>query len=153
MQPTLIGDAMNLSYFEANHLIKNAHRVLEHCTHTGLEGLDLSAAQFHLLDALASGRAHSPMACSRVINLTPSGVTHVLNALEARGLIARVQQGTDRRFITLRLHPLGQALHERAAQAVSAAWAAALERGEIKTLPWLMPAAQVPEPNSEKAAS
>lgn len=142
---------MNVSYFEVNHLIKDAYGLLERCTQAGLEGLDLSVAQFQLLEAVASGRASSPAQCSRAINLTPSGMTHIIDKLAGRGLIARTREEDDRRFITIRLQPLGEALYQCAVQAVSNAWDAELQARDIKEFSWLGINAAACVPSSEKA--
>jgi DNA-binding MarR family transcriptional regulator len=140
---------MNVSYFRVNHLINDAYGLLQRCTHEGLEGFDLSVGQFRLLETLVSGRACSPAQCSRAINLTPAGLTHILDKLETLGLIIRVREGCDRRFITIKLLPAGEAIYQRAAQSVSAAWEAALQTSAGDEVRWLNRAIQLCEPASE----
>ena len=140
---------MNVSYFKINHLISDAYGLLQRCTHVGLQDFDLSVGQFRLLEALVSGRACSPAQCSRAINLTPAAMTHIMDKLETLGLIIRVRESHDRRFITLKLLPAGEAIYHRAAQAVSVAWAAALQTAAGDVVRWLNRAIHLYAPGSE----
>lgn len=140
---------MNVSYFRINHLISDAYGLLQRCTREGLEGFDLSVRQFRLLEALVSGRACSPAQCSRAINLTPAGLTLILNKLETLGLIIRGREDCDRRFITIKLLPAGEAIYQRAAQSVSAAWEAALQTSAGDGVRWLNRAVHLYEPAFE----
>ncbi|TDV50272.1 DNA-binding MarR family transcriptional regulator [Pseudomonas graminis] len=108
------------------------HRVLEHTIKSAIARFDLTVAQFQLLETVASGRATSPAKCGREINLTSSGMTHVLDNLELRGLVSRGRGYADRRFITIHLLPDGLSLYQRAAQAVSASWDEAIKAGSAE---------------------
>lgn len=140
---------MNVSYFKINHLISDAYGLLQRCTHEGLEGFDLSVGQFRLLEVLVSGRACSPAQCSRAINLTPAAMTPIMDKLERLGLIVRVRESDDRRFITLKLLPAGEAIYHSAAQAVSVAWAATLQTAAGDDVRWLNRAIHLYAPGSE----
>lgn len=110
------------AYADIYRSVGKIHRVLEHAIKSATSRFDLTVAQFKLLEAVASGRATSPAECGREINLTSSGMTHVLDALESRGLLSRGRDGADRRFISIQLLPDGEVLYQQAALAVSGSW-------------------------------
>lgn len=118
---------MTPAYAEIYCSVGKIHRVLEHAIKSAISGFDLTVAQFQLLETVASGRATSPAKCGREINITPSGMTNVLDNLELRGLVSRGRGDADRRFITIRLLPDGDSLYQRAALAVSKSWDEAIK--------------------------
>jgi DNA-binding MarR family transcriptional regulator len=113
---------MTLPYADIYRLVDKMHRLLDSVIQSAISGLDLTIAQFQLLEAVASGKAISPSRCSQAVNLTPSGMTNILDKLESRGLVVRTRENPDRRLITIELLPEGQSLYQSATLAVSNAW-------------------------------
>ncbi len=105
-------------------------------------GLDLS--EFEVLQRLAaSGEGHMRMQeLARAVLLTKSGITRVVDRLEARGLVERVPCPQDRRAIWARITAKGRAVLERARPAhdrvVSEALGERLEPEEMDTLVGLL---------------
>ena len=90
---------------------------------------DLSLSEFEVLSALRSTpEPHTldPSALYDALLLSSGGVTKVLKALEARGLIARPESSGDRRRRPVTLTPAGRALAEVAMAEVMRADAARL---------------------------
>jgi DNA-binding MarR family transcriptional regulator len=113
---------MTLPYADIYRLVDKMHRLLDSVIQSAISGLDLTIAQFQLLEVVASGKATSPSRCSQAVNLTPSGMTNILDKLESRGLVVRTRENPDRRLITIELLPEGQSLYQSATLAVSNAW-------------------------------
>jgi MarR family 2-MHQ and catechol resistance regulon transcriptional repressor len=71
---------------------------------------DLSESQFGVLEALHHlGPLHQADLARRILR-TSGNVTLVVDNLERRGLVARLRRDDDRRFVTVRLTPEGEAL-------------------------------------------
>ncbi len=134
---------MSVSYSDVSHHIGKAYQVLEHAIQLAVVDFDLTVTQFQMLEAIACGRASSPAQCSRAINLTPSGMTHIIDKLERRGLVNREREEGDRRFITIRLMPEGQTLYRRAAKAVSKSWSEVIDGLPSEELAWIANTAAV----------
>jgi DNA-binding MarR family transcriptional regulator len=128
---------MSVAYSDVYHHIGKAYQVLEHAIQLAVADFDLTVTQFQMLEAIARGRASSPAQCSRAINLTPSGMTHIIDKLERRGLVNREREEGDRRFITIRLMPEGESLYRRAAKAVSKSWNDVVGNLPSEELAWL----------------
>ncbi len=73
----------------------------------------LSVAQLELLACLAEHPGARPGEVARWLRLAPNSVTTLINALVARGMVARGSGGADRRTVALRLTPAGAATLER----------------------------------------
>lgn len=78
----------------------------------GSAGLDLTFSQFITLKKLASGTA-SVTDLARAADLNPGAMTRLLDKLEAKGLIERVADPTDRRALHIHLTDAGASIwHE-----------------------------------------
>jgi DNA-binding MarR family transcriptional regulator len=123
--------------------VGKVHRVLQSAIQSAVVGFDLTVAQFHLLAIVASGKEDSPARCSEAINLTPSGMTNVLDSLESRGLVGRVRDRSDRRFVTIRLSHAGNLLYQQASAQASKAWDKAVQdlSGDVSVMSSMFSAA------------
>lgn len=64
---------------------------------------DLSAAQYVILSALASGRADTPSQLCKEISYSHGAMTRMLDRLEQKGMVHRVRDPDDRRSVKLAL--------------------------------------------------
>ena len=76
-----------------------------------LEPFDISAAQYVILVTLAAGEADSASALCKGISYDPGAMTRMIDRLEQKGLIRRVQRPDDRRKVLLELTPEGKTLY------------------------------------------
>jgi MarR family transcriptional regulator, 2-MHQ and catechol-resistance regulon repressor len=76
---------------------------------------DLTLAQIDVLVALAGAEGES-LSCSEIADrtlITKGGITGILDRLEARGLVKRIQSRDDRRSVMVRLSAKGVELFRR----------------------------------------
>ncbi len=73
-------------------------------------GHALSFSQFITLKALATGGSAGVTDLARLANLNPGAMTRLLDKLEARGLLARSADPSDRRALNIDLTPAGLAI-------------------------------------------
>ena len=78
-----------------------------------LAPFDITAAQYIVLVALASGEADSASGLCKGISYDPGAMTRMLDRLEQKGLIRRAQRPGDRRKVNLELTAEGKALYPR----------------------------------------
>jgi DNA-binding MarR family transcriptional regulator len=108
--------------------------LVQRSTREALDVHGLSLTGFEVLAALRSSpepRVLNPSALYDALLLSSGGVTKVLKALEARGLIRRPEGSGDRRQRPIALTPAGRQLAERAMAAVMRADAAHLARASL----------------------
>jgi MarR family transcriptional regulator, 2-MHQ and catechol-resistance regulon repressor len=77
---------------------------------------DLTLAQIDVLVALAGTEGGETLSCSEIANrtlITKGGITGILDRLEARGLIKRIQSRDDRRSVMVRLSAKGAELFRK----------------------------------------
>ena len=74
----------------------------------------ISAAQLNCLLALHEQGPLPPSQIARYMMVQSSTVTGVVDRLEAKGLVERLRNSIDRRFITIQLTPNGKDLAENA---------------------------------------
>jgi DNA-binding MarR family transcriptional regulator len=72
-------------------------------------GHELNFSQFITIKYLASGTANVTE-LARAAYLNPSGMTRLLDKLEARGILERVADPADRRALNIHLTPSGAAI-------------------------------------------
>src|SRR5579875_3146481 len=84
-----------------------------------LATIDLSTAQYRLLQQLAEGAEASTSLAKKLAVSAPS-VTAVVDGLVARGAVARSHSAEDRRRVSLTITPSGHQLLEDAESAVRA---------------------------------
>lgn len=73
-------------------------------------GHDLTFSQYVTLKKLADGSASGVTDLARAAELNPGAMTRLLDKLEARGLIVRVDDPADRRALHIRLTDAGTAI-------------------------------------------
>src|SRR5262249_53952715 len=78
-----------------------------------LEPFDITAAQYVILVTLAAGEANSASGLCKGISYDPGAMTRMIDRLEQKGLIRRVQWPDDRRKVHLELTPEGKTLYPR----------------------------------------
>ena len=79
-----------------------------------LAPLDLKAADYLVLVALANDAADTASTVCSVLAHDPGAMTRKIDALESRGLVRRVRSSEDRRAIKLELTPEGKKLYPKA---------------------------------------
>jgi DNA-binding MarR family transcriptional regulator len=103
----------------------------------GLTPNGATGAQWTVLNALYYGHAQSPAELASHIGIDRSAITRLVDRLEAKGLVVRQQDPTDRRGLTLALTPTGQDLVptlQKVAQATRAKFVLALSPDEVQQL-------------------
>jgi DNA-binding MarR family transcriptional regulator len=80
---------------------------------TELAPLDVTAAQFVILKAIATGEADCASGLCKDISYDPSAMTRMLDRLERRGLVRRVVRPNDRRACSLELTAEGKAIYPK----------------------------------------
>ena len=78
-----------------------------------LAPFDISAAQFVILVALATGEADSASALCKGISYDPGAMTRMIDRLEQKGLIRRSDHPDDRRRVGLELTAEGKAVYPK----------------------------------------
>src|SRR5215813_14530298 len=106
-----------------------------------LAPFDISAAQFVILVALATGEADSASSLCKGISYDPGAMTRMSDRLEQKGLIRRIQLPYDRRKVGLELTAEGKAVYPklRAASAtLHNRFLRGFTRNEVKQLETLL---------------
>jgi DNA-binding MarR family transcriptional regulator len=107
---------------EATLNIARTSAVLEHALAQALKPYDITPTQYNVLRILRgagdAGLCRSAVG-ERLIRRVPD-VTRLLDRMEQLGLIARVRDGGDRRFVSTRLAPKGRELVGRLDQEICA---------------------------------
>ena len=85
-----------------------------------LAALEVTAAQYSILSALALGQADSASQLCKGISYDAGAMTRMLDRLEAKGVVSRSRCPEDRRLVKLELTAIGRA-------AVPRMWACAVE--------------------------
>jgi len=102
-----------------------------------LAPLDLKAADYLVLMALANDAADTAASVCSILAHDPGAMTRKIDGLEKRGLVRRVRQEADRRAIKLELTPEGKKLYPKAlALAVEVAndFLKGFSKTEVRTL-------------------
>src|SRR5215468_1679070 len=102
-----------------------------------LAPFDISAAQFVILVALATGEADSASTLCRGISYDPGAMTRMIDRLEQKGLIRRIQLPYDRRKVGLELTAEGKAVYPKlraAAAAMQNRFLRGFSRTEVRQL-------------------
>ena len=102
-----------------------------------LEPLGITAAQFVILVSLAIGEADSASGLCRGISYDPGAMTRMIDRLEQKGLIRRIQLPDDRRRVALELTSEGKAVYPKlraAAAAVQNRFLRGFTRSEVRQL-------------------
>jgi len=105
-------------------VLMKAHRTLTRHAKRSIEAVDMCLSDFAILEALLHKGPQSVRELGRRIELTSGAMTTAIDRLEARRLVTRVDDATDRRAWLIHLTPAGQALIKK----VFAGHEAAMER-------------------------
>jgi MarR family transcriptional regulator, 2-MHQ and catechol-resistance regulon repressor len=105
-------------------VLMKAHRTLTRHAKSSIEALDMCLSDFAILEALLHKGPQSVRELGRRIELTSGAMTTAIDRLEARRLVTRVDDATDRRAWLIHLTQAGQALIKK----VFAGHEAAMER-------------------------
>jgi len=106
-----------------------------------LQPFDISAAQFVILMRLATGEADSASGLCKGISYDPGAMTRMIDRLEQKGLVRRIQLPYDRRKVGLELTAEGKAVYPklRAASAtLHNRFLRGFTRNEVKQLETLL---------------
>jgi len=105
---------------EATLNIARTAAVLEHALVQALKPFDITPTQYNVLRILrgagADGLCRNEVG-ERLVRRVPD-VTRLLDRMEETGLLARVRDADDRRYVTARISPQGLALLERLDQEI-----------------------------------
>ncbi|MEO8482651.1 MAG: MarR family transcriptional regulator [Acidobacteriota bacterium] len=100
---------------EASLNIARTYAILEHAMAQALKPHDITPTQYNVLRILRGagdvGLCRNAVG-ERLVRRVPD-VTRLLDRMEQLGLIARVRDGEDRRFVSTRLAPKGQEIVDR----------------------------------------
>ncbi len=89
-----------------NHLLAGLERELE--------PLQITAAQFVVLNSIRSGKGRTLSEFCRLLAYDSGAMTRLLDRIEAKGIIRRVENPADRRSHIVELTEQGQAVFPRA---------------------------------------
>ncbi len=95
-------------------VLMKAHRSLARHAGRSIEGLEMCFSDFVILELLLHHGAQPVNAIARRIELTSGSVTTAIDRLEARGLVMRSVDDSDRRIRSVSLTPDGEAAITRA---------------------------------------
>jgi MarR family transcriptional repressor of emrRAB len=98
--------------------IKSAANTLDRQLNAALDGMDISHCQSMVLLELSSGRA-TVSHLSKVLCCSCGNISQIIDLLEKKGVVERVQSTEDRRRAELTLTPKGRKLSTQAKQALS----------------------------------
>ena len=106
-----------------------------------LAPFDISAAQFVILVALATGEADSAASLCRGISYDPGAMTRMIDRLEQKGLIRRTDHPDDRRRVGLELTAEGKAVYPKlraASMAVQNRFLRGFSKSDVRQLEVLL---------------
>lgn len=106
-----------------------------------LAPFDISAAQFVILVALATGEADSAASLCRGISYDPGAMTRMIDRLEQKGLIRRTDHPDDRRRVGLELTAEGKAVYPKlraASMAVQNRFLGGFSKSDVRQLEVLL---------------
>ncbi len=98
--------------------IKSAANTLDRQLNAALDGMDISHCQSMVLLELSGGRA-TVSHLSKVLCCSCGNISQIIDLLEKKGVVERVQSTEDRRRAELTLTPKGRKLSTQAKQALS----------------------------------
>ena len=101
-------------------VLLEAARSIQERLEGALEGVGLSSAKYHALDALAQAR--EPLTLGELagrLKCVRSNITQLVDRLEGEGLVQRVDDPADRRAVRAVLTPLGGERHAAGTAAIA----------------------------------
>ncbi|MBV8665218.1 MAG: MarR family transcriptional regulator [Burkholderiaceae bacterium] len=96
-----------------NHLLTRARAMLAKALDKALEVYDITHGQGSVLWMLSTGQYATAADLARELDIDAASMTRMIDRLEKRKLMERMQRSDDRRMIKLRLTPAGLALAEK----------------------------------------
>lgn len=129
-QPTAQSIHQSLGYWTSL-----AARSMEAELNKRLVPLEITRVAWAVLGAIHYDEKSTPSELAQFLSIDPAAVTRLLNKLETQQLITRCRTGEDRRSVSLRLTPKGEALCVEAAresEIVNAQFAAGLSPDEVE---------------------
>jgi MarR family transcriptional regulator, 2-MHQ and catechol-resistance regulon repressor len=118
-------------------VLMKAHRAMSRHATKSIEPSGLGQSDFAVLEMLLSKGPQKVNDIGRRVDLTSGSITTAIDRLEARGLVTREHDDTDRRTRVVRLTPAGRAhirgIFAQHAAALEAA-SSGLTKAERKTL-------------------
>lgn len=98
--------------------IKNVSNMLDRQLNAALDGMEISHCQSTVLMELCAGPA-SVSHLSKVLCCSCGNISQIVDLLEKKGMVERVQSAEDRRRAELTLTPKGRKLGMKAKQALA----------------------------------
>jgi DNA-binding MarR family transcriptional regulator len=92
------------------YVMRRCMKLMTHQAEKLFEGRDLTFAQWLALTFIDSGLSSSPGEIARDLSHNTGATTRMLDQLEARGLLERHRDPTDRRGVTLTITPAGHSI-------------------------------------------
>jgi len=92
-------------------LLARTHNKLVEILDKELLPFDISSAQYSVMSALVSGRAHSAAQICQELSYNSGAMTRMLDRMESKNLLRRQRSLEDRRTILVELTPYGQQLY------------------------------------------
>jgi DNA-binding MarR family transcriptional regulator len=112
----------------SGYLIAHAHRLLRGWALTGLEHLAMHPREFGVLATLGQEEPCSQSHLAAMLGVSPPAMLGFVDALEARGLVSRVRNASDRRAYDVTLTPAGRSSLEAAQRAAAHVQSAVVAR-------------------------
>ncbi|GLC91042.1 MarR family transcriptional regulator [Cupriavidus sp. TA19] len=103
-----------LSSGELGFLVTDVRNQLLAGVERELEPLQITAAQFVVLNSIMSGKGRTLSEFCRLLGYDSGAMTRLLDRIEAKGIIRRVVNPTDRRSFIVELTEQGQAVFPQA---------------------------------------
>lgn len=100
--------------------VQDVAKILRHCEDEALEALDLKMSEYDVLTALRRQGAPFRMLATELAReslLSSGAMTHRIDRLSSRGLVARSDDPEDRRTVWVSLTSVGKQLVDRALEA------------------------------------
>lgn len=103
----------------SGYLITHAHRLLREWALAGLDHLGLHPREFGVLATLGQEEPCSQSHLAAMLGVSPPAMLGFVDSLEARGLVSRVRNSSDRRAYDVTLTPAGRSSLEAAQRAAT----------------------------------
>jgi DNA-binding MarR family transcriptional regulator len=103
-------------------LIRRIDKTMSSFVESRFRGFDISFVQWIALKVVRDGVARNAGELSRELSITTGATTRMIDVLEARGLVARERDGSDRRVVQLATTDEGNTVVETLQHQVVSAW-------------------------------
>jgi DNA-binding MarR family transcriptional regulator len=112
--PSVAGGSASLDDDEVVQALRNAHGAVHALLQTSLADTELIPTEYRALAHLFRRGELTLTALSTALEITPASTTELVDRLEARHLVRRSPNPTDRRSMLVRLTPKGKSAYEAA---------------------------------------